>query len=292
MRGSRGCGILLTRAAFSPSVCTYMSVSASIQLESVSTRIVDELEPGDGASFPKVGDKLLVHYTGCLAATGRCFDSSRARGHAFTFTVGCGKVIKGWDVLLLRLCKGQRVKLHVGAVDGYGAAGSPPNVPANADLLFDVELIDINEPLVKEGIRYRKELEDKARREVEEQQERDAKAAMASEGPKAAASGPKRPRESDESGSGSDSDSSSSSSESSGAARKRKERKKDKKKEKREKKRRERKEAKKSSKKEAKRGRKKEKKKKRDRETVQRSVITGKRLKLDDSAADTEGRAP
>eukprot|EP00965_Chrysotila_dentata_P213724 6187798-Pleurochrysis_carterae.AAC.2 len=51
-----------------------------------ASRIIEWMAPGDG-TLPKVGDKLLVHYTGCLAHSGRCFDSSRARGHAFTFTV-------------------------------------------------------------------------------------------------------------------------------------------------------------------------------------------------------------
>ena len=51
----------------------------------------------------QTGDKVLVHYTGCLAKDGRCFDSSRARGHAFTFPIGCNKMIKGWDSLLLKV---------------------------------------------------------------------------------------------------------------------------------------------------------------------------------------------
>ena len=161
-------------------------------LVSPSTRIVEELAPGDGLTFPKTGDKVrhllactaspvpltcgrpalqvLVHYTGCIAETGRCFDSSRARGHAFTFTIGCGRVIKGWDALLVSVSKGARVTMHVAAVDAYGEAGHPPNVPRNADLIFDVELLNINESLVQEGVRYKQELEEIARQEVEAEQ--------------------------------------------------------------------------------------------------------------------------
>ena len=65
-----------------------------------SSRIVETLQEGDGVTFPKQGDKVLVHYTGCIASTGSAFDSSRARGHAFTFILGCGKVIQGWDDLV------------------------------------------------------------------------------------------------------------------------------------------------------------------------------------------------
>mmetsp|Transcript_11458 Transcript_11458/g.24535 ORF Transcript_11458/g.24535 Transcript_11458/m.24535 type:complete len:223 (-) Transcript_11458:234-902(-) len=124
-----------------------------------ASRIIEWMAPGDG-TLPKVGDKLLVHYTGCLAHSGRCFDSSRARGHAFTFTVGTGRVIKGWDDLMLTVPKGGRVKLHIPADEAYGSKGSPPSVPPNTDLLFDVELLAINETLVQESVRVRREKEE------------------------------------------------------------------------------------------------------------------------------------
>jgi len=235
---------------------------------SAGTRITEEMVPGDGKSFAKTGDKVrssahhqpqptlgspltgqpsthladpcvcprrtaqvVVHYTGCLAETGRCFDSSRARGHAFTFPIGCGKVIKGWDTLLLKCSRGARVSMHIAAADAYGPAGHPPNVPRNADLVFDVELLHINEPLVQEGIRFKREVAENARRE-EDEKAASAEAARQSAG----GDGTKRARGG---GSGIDSDSSSSSfssSESSGAARKRKKREKKEKKEKKERK--------------------------------------------------------
>ena len=113
------------------------------------SRIVETLREGDGATFPKTGDKVLVHYTGCIASTGSAFDSSRARGHAFTFILGVGKVIPGWDELVPQLSKGSRVRVHIPSEDGYGAKGNPPAVPPSTDLLFDIEVLDINETLVQ-----------------------------------------------------------------------------------------------------------------------------------------------
>ena len=90
----------------------------------MGTRILEIEQDGSGPC-PKVGDKLVVHYTGCLASDGRCFDSSRARGHALTFTVGTGRVIKGWDLLMLKARAGMRMKMFITAADAYGAKGSP-----------------------------------------------------------------------------------------------------------------------------------------------------------------------
>lgn len=168
-----------------------------------------------------------MHYTGCLAETGRCFDSSRARGHAFTFAIGCGRVIKGWDALLLSCSKGSRVSMAVAAADAYGAEGHPPNVPRNADLLFDVELLNINEPLVQEGIRFKQELEEIARQQVEAEQ-------LAQVQRQRGDSGGRERGGRDTAGSDSESSYSSFSSESSGAARKRRRREKERKREKKE----------------------------------------------------------
>lgn len=192
------------------------------------TSVLEELSPGDGTTFPKVGDKILVHYTGCIAATGTPFDSSRARGHAFTTIIGCGKVIPGWDSALLSLSKGQRVKLHIPSAEGYGDKGNPPTIAPNTDLLFDIELLAINETLVQESIRVRRETaerEENARQDAAKRRHEQEMALELARGG-ARGSGGSEKRRRDE---GSVSDSSSSSYSSSESSERRKRRKKEKK---------------------------------------------------------------
>jgi len=88
----------------------------------------------------KNGDKLQMHYTGTLE-DGSKFDSSRDRGQPFSFTLGAGMVIKGWEKGLQGMCVGERRTLRIHPEDGYGARGYPPVIPPNAILHFDVELI-------------------------------------------------------------------------------------------------------------------------------------------------------
>jgi FK506-binding protein 1 len=100
--------------------------------------------PGDGKNFPKQGDKLEIHYVGTLAKDKTVFDSSRAKNKIFECTIGVGQVIKGWDEGLLKMSMGERSMLHVSSDLAYGEKGSGGNVPPNADLDFDIELIAIN----------------------------------------------------------------------------------------------------------------------------------------------------
>ena len=193
--------------------------------------VLEELQPGDGTSFPKTGDKVVVHYTGSLRSNGKVFDCSRERGHAFTFPVGVGKVIKGWDEGVSQLSKGQRVKLLIPYADAYGDKGQPPHIPPRADLIFDVELLVINETLVQESVRYRKEEQARAERFLKQRDDEAAAAAAAAAKPDAKKKKKKRERE--ESSDSSDSDSSESSSE---ARKRRKRERKEKRKEKKEKK--------------------------------------------------------
>ena len=102
-------------------------------------QILSTLREGTGAPA-KVGDKLVVHYKGTLADGGAVFDDSRERGHAFTFALGCNKVIRGWDEALVGATKGARFTVRIPSADAYGPKGAPPRIPPNADLNFDVEL--------------------------------------------------------------------------------------------------------------------------------------------------------
>jgi peptidylprolyl isomerase len=90
---------------------------------------------------PKAGDTVSVHYSGTLT-DGTPFDSSRDRGQPFSFKLGQGQVIRGWDEGLALMQVGARWKLRIPPELAYGANGRG-KIPANATLIFDVELLDI-----------------------------------------------------------------------------------------------------------------------------------------------------
>jgi len=97
-------------------------------------------KPGDGVTFPKRGQTVVVHYTGTLT-NGKKFDSSRDRGDPFKFKIGEGQVIRGWDEGVAQLSVGQRATLTCSPDYAYGERGHPGVIPPNATLIFDVELI-------------------------------------------------------------------------------------------------------------------------------------------------------
>lgn len=93
------------------------------------------------------GDKVVAHYTGKLT-DGTVFDSSVERNKPFEFPVGKGRVIKGWDEGFSLLQVGDKATLIIPSHLGYGERGAPPSIPANATLVFDVELLDVKERVV------------------------------------------------------------------------------------------------------------------------------------------------
>ena len=96
-------------------------------------------EEGEGES-PQSGQKVTVHYTGTLE-DGKKFDSSLDRNQPFTFTLGVGQVIKGWDEGVALLKKGSKAVLKIPSDLGYGPRGAGGVIPPNATLYFEVELI-------------------------------------------------------------------------------------------------------------------------------------------------------
>ncbi|XP_004510237.1 FK506-binding protein 2 [Cicer arietinum] len=95
------------------------------------------------------GDKVKVHYRGKLT-DGTVFDSSFERNNPIDFELGSGQVIKGWDQGLLGMCLGEKRKLKIPAKLGYGEQGSPPTIPGGATLIFDTELVGVNDKSLSE----------------------------------------------------------------------------------------------------------------------------------------------
>ncbi len=95
---------------------------------------------GTGA-VAKAGDNVAVNYRGTLL-NGEVFDQSK--GAPFTFQLGTGGVIKGWDEGVAGMKVGGKRQLVIPADKAYGAAGSPPKIPGGATLKFDVELLQVN----------------------------------------------------------------------------------------------------------------------------------------------------
>ena len=100
---------------------------------------------GSGEVCPGSGVSVQVHYTGTLSSDGKKFDSSRDRDQRFSFNIGRGNVIRGWDEGVATFRKGERSILRCSADYGYGAAGQPPHIPPGAELDFDVELFSWEE---------------------------------------------------------------------------------------------------------------------------------------------------
>ena len=96
---------------------------------------------GSGAEA-RAGQNVSVHYTGWLT-TGQKFDSSRDTGRPFTFQLGAGGVIQGWDVGVAGMRVGGQRRLIIPPDMGYGPRGYPPVIPPSATLIFDVELLGV-----------------------------------------------------------------------------------------------------------------------------------------------------
>jgi FKBP-type peptidyl-prolyl cis-trans isomerase len=101
----------------------------------------EEMRVGTGATA-RSGQDVVVHYTGWLT-DGKKFDSSRDRGDPFTFGLGAGQVIAGWDEGVAGMQVGGQRKLTIPPRLGYGEFGAGGVIPPNATLVFEVELIDI-----------------------------------------------------------------------------------------------------------------------------------------------------
>jgi FKBP-type peptidyl-prolyl cis-trans isomerase FkpA len=132
-------------ALFALAACTATPPAhASGQVDKLS---MIDTAVGTGAEA-KAGMKVTVHYTGWLYDDsaknkhGTKFDSSRDHGEPFSFVLGAGNVIEGWDQGVAGMRVGGKRTLLIPASLGYGAAGAGGDIPPNASLVFDVELLD------------------------------------------------------------------------------------------------------------------------------------------------------
>ena len=100
-----------------------------------------DTEVGTGKS-PLSGQGVIVHYTGTLT-DGTQFDSSYDRNKPFSFTIGIGRVIQGWDEGVSSMQVGGKRRLIIPPELGYGSRGAGKVIPPHATLIFDIELLDI-----------------------------------------------------------------------------------------------------------------------------------------------------
>jgi FK506-binding protein 4/5 len=119
------------------------------------------IKEGQAWVTPEPGDEVEVHYTGTLL-DGTKFDSSRDSGAPFKFTLGQGQVIKGWDQGIKTMKKGENAIFTIPPDLAYGPSGSPPTIPPNATLQFDVELLSWTsvKDICKDGGIFKKNLKE------------------------------------------------------------------------------------------------------------------------------------
>jgi len=139
--------IALTACMFTLTGCSGPA-EPTAAVSSVTELIKSDVVVGDGEEAA-AGKNVSVHYTGWLYVEsapehkGEKFDSSRDRGQPFGFPLGAGRVIKGWDQGVAGMKEGGRRILTIPPDLGYGTRGAGRSIPANATLLFDVELLEV-----------------------------------------------------------------------------------------------------------------------------------------------------
>lgn len=124
-----------------PSIPPNADLHFEIDILSILTVDREVLEEGDGPQ-PAEGDTVRVHYTGTLE-DGTVFDSSVERGEPIEFPLGQGFVIPGWEIGIAEMHVGEKAILTIPSALAYGPQGSPPSIPPNATLIFEVELVEI-----------------------------------------------------------------------------------------------------------------------------------------------------
>lgn len=120
-------------------------VSCEAECEAAARVTVEPVSPGDGATFPKPGDRLRVHCNASYAdGDGGFVFSSYEQGQPYEFELGSGKVIRGLEIGIQQVSLGGRATLRIPADLAYGRVSATVQVPVNRDIVFEVELLSIN----------------------------------------------------------------------------------------------------------------------------------------------------
>lgn len=146
--------LLMTLCAACENIQTSQKTNPSPKEQSMTQRITKPsglsyeilLAAPEGAKSPTRGKSVTVHYTGWLnqdGKPGKKFDSSKDRNEPFKFPLGIGYVIQGWDEGVADMKVGEKRMLYIPSRLGYGSRGAGAVIPANADLIFEVELLGI-----------------------------------------------------------------------------------------------------------------------------------------------------
>lgn len=138
--GASGRHFVLARKLNSTDNSRMSNNTNAVTTESGLTYIITKA--GDGAEV-KAGNEVTVNYTGLLT-NGVLFDSSLVRNEPFSFPVGLGMVIKGWDEGLQRLRVGDHATLVIPPEIGYGSAGAGGVIPPDATLIFIIEVLGVS----------------------------------------------------------------------------------------------------------------------------------------------------
>ncbi|KAL1892905.1 Peptidyl-prolyl cis-trans isomerase fpr2 [Sporothrix stenoceras] len=161
---------------------TSLSLLASAAVGALAADLkIDVTLPVECDRPTKANDKIYVHYRGTLQSNGQKFDASYDRGTPFSFVLGGGQVIKGWDQGLLDMCIGEKRTLTVPPEYGYGQRGIGP-IPAGSTLVFETELIGI-EGVPKPETIVTKAVESTASADAETETETKAEAEAEAETP-------------------------------------------------------------------------------------------------------------
>jgi FKBP-type peptidyl-prolyl cis-trans isomerase len=145
--------LILSATCFSAQTATKKTTPAARQNTNAPTKVTgDGVKTASGLQYwdikvgtgteAKQGSQVTVHYTGWLTS-GKKFDSSVDAGQPFPFTIGKGEVIKGWDEGVAGMKVGGKRQLRIPPDLAYGERGYPGVIPANATLIFDVQLLSV-----------------------------------------------------------------------------------------------------------------------------------------------------